>query len=546
MNNDMARAILQSVLGPQIQDALRKANPGIAELALVDGVTQWQNIDVGIEHKGTKITLPAKPEEMTIDAAIDALARKKQDLETELNVNEVIDAFPLDGAVAFVKALQRKYGWANSVPTPGFWGPTPPQMITVDIGPNAEDKIQVPWGGFQIPGIEKQINTSVTGTKRGLALMISGKVRKKDVAVIKELADLTREIVRTESIYRGRAIRLRSASETTVDVNNPPEFMNLSAARLEELVLPRAIEALINTNIWTLVEKTKECVKARIPLKRGVLLVGKYGTGKTLTSLMTARKCVENGWTFISLDRAQALHQTLEFARRYEPCVIFAEDIDRAASERNESTNDLLNVMDGVLSKDSKIMVVMTTNHVEKINPAMIRPGRLDAVINVSPPDSEAAQRLLRIYGRGLIGEDESLDRVGAKLAGNIPAMIREVVERSKLAAIAAGNDHVTEDNLIVSADGMEHHMMLLADPTVKTPSPEEALGIAMADVLRKHVGGMSAKSTSMVLEVLNHLSDTDPGSVVDDTDGGTEYRDAIEKKIAPAKVLGNGLAVAH
>ena len=62
-------------------------------------------------------------------------------------------------------------------------------MITVDIGPNPEDKIQVPWGGFQIPGIEKQINTSVTSTKRGLALVISGKVRKKDVAVIKELAE---------------------------------------------------------------------------------------------------------------------------------------------------------------------------------------------------------------------------------------------------------------------------------------------------------------------------------------------------------------------
>lgn len=547
---DIRQQLTQMLLGPALQQLMRGENPDVSELALVDGVTNWRHIDVGIEHKGEKITLPARPERMTIDAAIDALARKKLDLETELNVSEIIDAFPLDGAVAFVKALERKYGWANSVPTPGFWGPKPPEMITVDIGPGPDDKIQVPWGGFQIPGIEKQINTSVTGTKRGLALLISGKVRKKDVAVVKELADLAREIVRTESIYRGKAIRLRSASESKVDVSNPPEFMNLQAAKLEELVLPRAIEALIRTNVWTLVEKTPECIKAGIPLKRGVLLVGKYGTGKTLTSLMTARKCVENGWTFISLDRAQALHQTLEFARRYEPCVIFAEDIDRAAAERNESTNDLLNVMDGVLSKDSKIMVVMTTNHVEKINPAMIRPGRLDAVINVSPPDSEAVQRLLRIYGRGLIGDKEALDRIGDKLAGNIPAMIREVVERSKLAAIASGDDFVTEDNLIVSADGMEHHMALLADPATKAPTPEEALGLAMADVLRKHVGGMTAKSTSVLLEVLNQLDDTDPDGVVADNDGGSVYRDAVEKKIAPvvkAVAAGsNGAAVPH
>lgn len=536
-NSAIEKELLRMLMGTALQEAKRAGNPELSEKALVDGMAQWQHIDVGIEHKGNKITLPAKPEPMTIDAAIGALARKKKDLETELNVHEVIDAFPLDGAVAFVKALERKYGWANSVPTPGFFGKNPPQMVTVDVGPGLDDKIQVPWGGFEIPGIEKQINTSVTQTKRGLALVISGTVRKKDVAVVKEIADLAREIVRTESIYRGKAIRLRSTSSTTVDVNNPPEFMNLSAARTEELVLPRAIEALINTNIWTLIEKTEKCVKAKIPLKRGVLLAGKYGTGKTLTSLMTARKCVENGWTFISLDRAQALHQTLEFARRYEPCVIFAEDIDRAASERNESTNDLLNVMDGVLSKDSQIMVVMTTNHVEKINAAMLRPGRLDAVINVTPPDSEAAQRLLRIYGRGLIAADESLDRIGKELAGNIPAMIREVIERSKLASIAADSDCVTEDNLLVAALGMRQHMELLADPTVKAPSPEEALGLAMSAVISKQVGGIMARSTSMVFEALENSVE----NAVGNTEAGATYNAKIEHLIAPPKPNGKG-----
>jgi SpoVK/Ycf46/Vps4 family AAA+-type ATPase len=68
----------------------------------------------------------------------------------------------------------------------------------------------------------------------------------------------------------------------------------------------------------------------KVPLKRGVLLEGPYGTGKTLTAFVTAKKCVENGWTFIMLDRVAALKEALTFARMYAPAVVFAEDIDRS------------------------------------------------------------------------------------------------------------------------------------------------------------------------------------------------------------------------
>lgn len=540
---EVEAALLGLLLRDESQRALVAANPHLASKAIVDGKVNWKQIDVGIEHHGSKITLPAEPLPMSIDDGIDALQRKKKDLETEVSVHEVIDAFPLDGAVAFMKALQRIYGWANSVPTPGFFGPKPPQMITVDVGPGPADKIQVPWGGFQIPGVSHPIYTGNTETSRGAALVIYGTVRKRDVDTLKKIAEMTRDIVKNESIYRGKAIRLRSASASTADVNNPPQFMDLAAAKIEELVLPRQIENLINVNVWTLIEKTQRCLEARIPLKRGVLLAGKYGTGKTLCSLMTAKKCVDNGWTFISLDRAQALHQTLEFARRYEPAVIFAEDIDRAAADRNESTNDLLNIMDGVLSKSSQIMVVMTTNHVEKINQAMLRPGRLDAVIVVSPPDSEAAQRLLRIYGRGLIRDGENLDHIGKELSGNIPAMIREVVERSKLAAIALGEEYVTEPSLLVAAAGMRQHMDLLAEPTAKTLSAEEALGAAIARVVGEQVTNITAKSTSMVMEVLEQHEDMNPGEVVDDNEAGTVFKDGIAKMIAPPKAITNGHA---
>ena len=59
-------------------------------------------------------------------------------------------------------------------------------------------------------------------------------------------------------------------------------------------------------------------------------------------------------------------------------------------------------------SKDSEIMVVLTTNEVSKIHPAFLRPGRIDAVVSIRPPDTEATVRMVRRYGRGLVDASAS------------------------------------------------------------------------------------------------------------------------------------------
>jgi transitional endoplasmic reticulum ATPase len=104
--------------------------------------------------------------------------------------------------------------------------------------------------------------------------------------------------------------------------------------------------------------------------------------------------------------------------------------------DRDNVIDHILNVIDGVESKSTEIMIVLTTNDIENITPALLRPGRLDAVIYIDKPDAKAAERLARQYGRGLISDDEDISEAAAALAGRIPAVIREAVERSKLAAI--------------------------------------------------------------------------------------------------------------
>lgn len=321
------------------------------------------------------------------------------------------------------------------------------------------------------------------------------KAVKKERKVLKELAELTRQILAEESIYRGKALHIKGSHQ--LDMDNPPEFIDVRKVDLAQLVFNKDVQAQIDTSIYAVIKHTEAVRAAKIPLKRGVLLEGKYGVGKTLASRATAKLCVDNGWTFITVDRAEMLAEALAFARRYQPSVVFCEDIDRAMSERNDAANDLLNTIDGIINKNAEVMVVLTTNHIEKIETAMLRPGRLDAVITITPPDAEAVERLIRLYARGLLARGETLEEVGAELAGSIPSVIREVVERSKLAMISQGRDKLAESDLMISAKGMKAHMALLVRRP-ETPTVEQRLGEALGEIVRSATLGFDPEDVAL------------------------------------------------
>jgi transitional endoplasmic reticulum ATPase len=96
------------------------------------------------------------------------------------------------------------------------------------------------------------------------------------------------------------------------------------------LILNPTTEFELKANVFTLIEQTEACKKNKIPLKHGCLLMGPFGTGKTLCAQVTASKCVRNGWTFIYLKNCRHLAHGLRMAQLYAPAVVFTEDIDQA------------------------------------------------------------------------------------------------------------------------------------------------------------------------------------------------------------------------
>jgi transitional endoplasmic reticulum ATPase len=461
-----------------------------------------------VTWSGTKMVLPADPSKMTVKDARKHLDLLEADMNAEMTVNEVIDAFPLEGANAFSIALARRYGWAQSVPTPGFFGPQPPQIISMPIG--VGQTRQVIWGSFSIPGIDGHLQCAAVEQYGRRVFVTAGTIKKHCMEEVKLLADMTRQIVREESVYRGQAINL-VMNNGRIDYDDPPTFIDTSKVDASQVVFGPTLQRQIDTSIFAPLRHTDACRKAGIPLKRGVLLEGPYGCGKTLVSYVTAQEATRTGWTYVSIKDARGLDEAIRFARQYQPAVVFCEDVDRemAGEDRTHAIDDILNTIDGIESKGTDIMVILTSNHADEINAAMLRPGRLDAVIRVSPPDATAAARLVGIYGGSMIVAGEDLAPVGERLNGRIPAVIREVVERSKLHAInrAGGisGSYVTAGDLLDAAAEMNSHLALLEKPRDE-PTPAERLAKALKDVITG-AGGLAPEShTAEILELSREI----------------------------------------
>lgn len=411
------------------------------------------------------------PEGMPLAIAAIFILEKMKAEEEKVEFSEEIDAFPLDAAHALFLAIQEQFGFHKLESKRGFWGDDPPVMISVATSHN--ESTQVPWGGFGLPGIEGRLETQATTNQHGRHVMIvCGSIKRKNHSDIMRLVARTRELLKERSLYRGKAISLTFGKnrQTGDIVPHTPSFMDVSRVDPTELILPDGVRLQVEANIYAPIQHRTACTKAGVPFRRGVLLAGNYGVGKTLTAHVLAKMATENSVTFLYCKDPERLKETLEFAQWFQPCVVFCEDIDRIAGEgRDDEANSLLNIVDGVDSKNKEVMLVLTTNKVGSITRALLRPGRIDSVIEVTPPDSRAAISLVVRYGRGLVQDTPELGTVGMKLAGQLPAVIREVVEKAKLGAIAENGGQELRDispqALLTAAESMKTQLRLLSVP---------------------------------------------------------------------------------
>lgn len=194
---------------------------------------------------------------------------------------------------------------------------------------------------------------------------------------------------------------------------------------------------------------------------KGILLAGPPGTGKTLLARALSNEAGCNyiylsgsgTTTFFVGSGVAKIKETFKKARDNAPSILFIDEIDALAGDREhtflvESLNQLLAEMDGFSSKDN-VIVVGATNLPEKLDKAIMRPGRFDKTINVPLPDVKGREKLFKFYlDKVKVSEEidyERLAKLTTRLSG---ADIANIANKSIIYAIRKGdqgckNSHV-------------------------------------------------------------------------------------------------------
>jgi len=209
-------------------------------------------------------------------------------------------------------------------------------------------------------------------------------------------------------------------------------------------------------------------VRVGIKAPKGVLLYGPPGTGKTLL----ARALASNiNATFLKVvasaivdkyigESARIIREMFGFARDHQPCVIFMDEIDAIGGSRfSEGTSadreiqrtlmELLNQMDG-FEDQGQVKMVMATNRPDILDPALLRPGRLDRKIEIPEPNETQRLEILKIHAANITKQGD-IDFEGVvKLADGLNgADMRNICTEAGLFAIRADRDYVLEEDFM-------------------------------------------------------------------------------------------------
>lgn len=418
-------------------------------------------------YDGPGIQVPAG---LSLAHAIDILARKAREEDTFQDVRATIPTNPYDGAYALSLAMEEVFGFVIKDNKKDFFGSNSNTDLQIASGPNGET-VNVPWGNFKVPTVDGTFMTGYQWDGGVVVFEVSAEIKGKDVPKFHALVARTKEIVKTRSIYRNKAIRMRFTDargrETPI-----PEITFVDVSKAQAPIFPADIQDQLVHDVYAYATHT-ELVRSLNggTVKRGILLGGIYGTGKTLTASYFAKLALASGWTFIYVDKPSDFHKAHLFSRHYQDAIIFVEDIDQVVGlERDGAVNEFLNVLDGADTKHLNIVCLFSTNHREKINPAMFRPGRIDSNLVITPPDEEAAIRLVMHYADGRVSQDDDFTEAGRMLAGKIPAVIAEAVKRARRRASIAAN---SLDAVIQNADVVAAARAIEAERTVDRADEE-------------------------------------------------------------------------
>jgi cell division protease FtsH len=196
---------------------------------------------------------------------------------------------------------------------------------------------------------------------------------------------------------------------------------------------------------------------ARVP--KGILLHGPPGTGKTLLAKAVAHESgaqffAQSAASFVEMFAglgAARIRRLFAVARKHEPAIIFIDELDAVggrrgsdiSGEKDQTLNQLLVEMDG-FSTSGRVVVIAASNLLEKLDPALLRPGRFDRQVFVVPPDIRGREGILQVHTREKPLRAVDLSLVAQQTSGLTGADLANICNEAAIFATRRGGDAIS------------------------------------------------------------------------------------------------------
>jgi hypothetical protein len=253
--------------------------------------------------------------------------------------------------------------------------------------------------------------------------------------------DEIERLMRAHDVFRGQVL---SFTESEHHGNELVTFLPRPTVAASDVVLPDGTLEHIERHIIGIADWSAELLGAGQHLKRGLLLHGPPGTGKTHTVRYLTSRLASLTVILLTGRSIRFIDQAAALARRLQPSIVVLEDVDLVATDRDYTSDgnpllfSLLDAMDGI-GADADVTFVLTTNRADILETALAdRPGRVDLAVEIPRPDAACRERLLGVYARSLT-VDADLDQVVAGTEGVTASFIKELIRRTVLASLRAG-----------------------------------------------------------------------------------------------------------
>ncbi len=278
------------------------------------------------------------------------------------------------------------------------------------------------------------------GSETGLEV-----VAADDVAAA--VLDDVRRLMLERSVFRGQVVGFGLSDELYGPSAGGITFLPRVELTQDDVVLPAGALARIERHVVGTARHRATLRAAGQHLKRGVLLFGPPGTGKThtvryLLGRMPGVTCVVLAGNALAL-----VKDATDLAHALQPAVVVLEDVDLVAEQRDHHGGPqpllftLLDAMDG-LNAEADVAFLLTTNRADLLEAALSqRPGRVDLAVEVPLPDAAARRALLGLYARGLPVSASALDEAAVRSGGVTASFFKELTRRTVLLAADAGRE---------------------------------------------------------------------------------------------------------